>query len=60
MTKYLSAEKCKDGYLVRIITLIPVGHISDVMNIIRYEGLKKKEKFSEKDEKGEYKRIFAE
>ena len=64
MTKILTAEKCADGYLVKITISIPVGHITDVMNIIRYEGLKMKDQFSNKIEKGKnkgkYTRIFAE
>ena len=59
MKKYLTADKTKDGYIVKIITLLVVSNFSDVKDIIRYEGLKMKKKFSDKNKKG-YKRIFAE
>ena len=60
MKKYLSADKTKDGYIVKITTLLVVSNFSEVKDIIRYEGLKMNKKFSEKDERGKYTRIFAE
>lgn len=61
MKKYLTAERVKDNYYqVKIITSLSVDHIDEVLDIIRYEGLKFKKAFSEKDKEGKYKRIFAE
>ena len=59
MKKYLTAEKIKKNYYqVKIITSLSVDHIDEVLDMIRYEGLKIK--FWNKDKKGRYTKIFAE
>lgn len=46
MHKYLTAHKCKDGWLVYLQESFVVETKTDVRNIIRHEGLKVKKQFS--------------
>lgn len=53
MIKSLEAVKCKDGWLVDITTKVVVDTKSDVLTIIRQEGLNLDKVVSKKD------KIFA-
>lgn len=46
MKKYLEATKCKDGYYVTITIVVTTSDLTDVRDIIRYEGLKESKQFS--------------
>ena len=57
MSKYLDASRVKDGWLVRIIKTEHAYSTSEVLDIIRHEGLKIRTK--SEDDKGETIVIFA-
>ena len=53
MTKILIAHKCKDGWIVWVKTAYIVKVKSEVLDMVRYEGLKVMKKTSAKN------RIYA-
>ena len=55
--KHLDASKVKGGWLVRIIKTEHAYAVSNVLDIIKYEGLKIRTR--NKDDKGETIVIFA-
>ena len=55
--KHLDASRVKDGWLVRIIKTEHAYSTSEVLDIIRHEGLKIRTR--NKDDKGETIVIFA-
>ena len=55
--KHLDASKVKGGWLVRIIKTEHAYAVSNVLDIIKYEGLKVRTR--NKDDKGETIVIFA-
>ena len=57
MAKHLDASRVKDGWLVRIIKTEHAYSTSEVLDIIRHEGLKIRTK--SEDDKGETIVIFA-
>jgi len=57
MAKHLDASRVKDGWLVRIIKTEHAYSTSEVLDIIRHEGLKIRTR--NKDDKGETIVIFA-
>lgn len=57
--KYLTAIKLKDGYLVNIVNSQNVGSYSDVLKLIKQEGLKIDQETKEDDEKGNITMVIA-
>ena len=57
MAKHLDASRVKDGWLVRIIKTEHAYAVSNVLDIIKYEGLKIRTR--NRDDKGETIVIFA-
>ena len=58
--KTITATKISDGYLVKIKETRHLHSETDVIKFIKQSGLKIKEQFSIKGDKGDYIKIFSE